>query len=152
MTRQESVGLALTALSLESQAVLVHDAARPLVQSDLIKRVLAALTDTAAAVPGLPISDTIKRASGKPPTISATMDRRDLYTVQTPQGMQRAIAEAAYRKLAADAFEGTDDVSLIEHFHLGEVRLVEGDPRNIKVTTMNDLRRVQELLALPQRT
>lgn len=147
-TRQESVGRALSAITQACDAVLVHDAARPLVRELLIQRVLDALTvEFAAVVPGLPVSDTLKRAQGQPATVVETVNRKDLFTVQTPQALRWAVAVEAYRRLTTDPFEGTDDVSLVEHFQLGAVRLVEGDARNIKVTTAADLQRIREILA-----
>lgn len=146
-TRQESVGCALQALSRSCDVVLVHDAARPLVSRELIRRVLSAMPECVAAVPGLAICDTIKRVHGNPPMVERTIERDQLYTVQTPQALRRTVADDAYRRLAIAPFAGTDDVSLVEHFRLGDVRLVAGDPRNIKVTTVDDLHRVQELLA-----
>ena len=147
LTRQSSVSNAFRALSYHSDAVLVHDAARPVIRRPLIERILRALADFPAAVPALPISDTVKRASGDPVRVESTISRRNLYVVQTPQGLRREIANEAYARLATEPFDGTDDVSLVEHFGLGDVRLVEGDPLNIKVTTAADLERVRELLA-----
>ncbi len=147
-TRQESVGLALSAVTQVCDTVLVHDAARPLIHESLIQRVLEGLTaEFAAVVPGLSISDTVKRVLGQPAIIVETVNRKDLFTVQTPQALRWAVALEAYRRLTAEPFEGTDDVSLVEHFRLGAVRLVNGDVRNIKVTTASDLQRVHEILA-----
>ncbi len=147
-TRQESVGLALAAVSQACDAVLVHDAARPLVHEHLIQRVLGGLTaEFAAVVPGLPVSDTVKRVHGQTGMVAETVDREALFTVQTPQALRWGVAVEAYRRLTTEPFAGTDDVSLVEHFRLGSVRLVEGDARNIKVTTADDLRRVHGFLA-----
>jgi 2-C-methyl-D-erythritol 4-phosphate cytidylyltransferase len=146
-TRQESVAAALKSLTSEAEIVLIHDAARPLVTVALIERVLDALTDKyAAVVPGLPITDTLKRVSGNPQVVAETADRAGLIAVQTPQAMRRKMAEEAHRAAAREEFSSTDDVSLVEHFHLGKVRVVPGDPRDLKVTNEQDLALARELL------
>ena len=143
-TRQDSVGRALQAAGADSDLVLIHDAARPLVRGTLIRRVLDGMrSGYAAAAPALAIVDTVKRAHGTPLTVECTVDRAGLYAVQTPQALRREVAEVAYQRLAADRFEGTDDVSLVEHFQLGVILLVDGDPENVKVTTTADLQFVQ---------
>jgi 2-C-methyl-D-erythritol 4-phosphate cytidylyltransferase len=147
-TRQESVGRALQALSEPVEIILVHDAARPFVSRAVIERVLEAMSgDCVAAVPALPIMDTVKRAHGDPLSVECTIERRDLFAVQTPQALRRVTVEEAYRRLKGEAFEGTDDVSLVEHFGLGRIRLVEGDAGNIKVTSAVDLQQARERLA-----
>lgn len=144
-TRQESVGLALAASGESSELILVHDAARPFSTRELIQRVAAAVKGGfAASAPALPLTDTVKRAHGDPLTVERTVERRMLYSVQTPQALLRDAAEEAYRRLRSDPFDGTDDVSLVEHFDLGRVCLVEGDPRNIKITTTADLQYARE--------
>jgi 2-C-methyl-D-erythritol 4-phosphate cytidylyltransferase len=146
--RQESVGLALAALTCRPDAVLIHDAARPLVRPDLIDCVLNALEhDCVAVVPGLPVTDTLKRVDGVPLTVVETVDRASLVAVQTPQALLFSLAARAFELAAATGFEATDDVSLIEQFNLGPIRVVDGDPRNFKITTVDDLARARELLA-----
>jgi 2-C-methyl-D-erythritol 4-phosphate cytidylyltransferase len=144
--RQESVSLALAAVSSRPEAVLVHDAARPLVSRAVIERVLDALRDCAAAVPGLPLVDTLKRVTGHPPLVAQTVDRTPLVAVQTPQALLFSLAVRAFERAAATGFEATDDVSLIEQFNLGPIRVVDGDPRNFKITTAEDLVRARDLL------
>ncbi len=146
--RQESVGLALAAITSEPDAVLIHDAARPLVTRIVIDRVLEALRhDCVAAAPGLPVIDTLKRVTGLPPFVTQTVDRASLVAMQTPQALLFSLAVRAFELAAATGFEATDDVSLIEQFNLGPIRVVDGDPRNFKITTLDDLARARELLA-----
>lgn len=149
-TRQESVSRALRELT--NDAVLIHDAARVLVTPDLIRRVLNALRDNVVAVvPGIPIADTVKRFAGDPAVVTETVDRRQLTAVQTPQAILYKIAVDAYRRAEVSGYLGTDDVSLVEHFQAGTVRLVEGDSRNFKITTREDLERARTLLEQPRR-
>jgi 2-C-methyl-D-erythritol 4-phosphate cytidylyltransferase len=139
--RQDSVRLGLEALASRDY-VAVHDGARPLVSTQLIERGLAAVRESAAAVPALRIADTVKevRDSG---TVVRTLDRSNLWAVQTPQFFRRNLLERAHREVTADA---TDDAAMIES--LGEpVRIFEGDPQNIKVTVSGDLDLVEALLA-----
>ena len=146
-TRQESVFKALRALQAKCDAVLVHDAARPFLREDLLDLMLAALTgDCVAVVPGLPVTDTIKRVQLETQSVFSTLERADLIAVQTPQAILVYVAEEAHRLSKVSGFEGTDDVSLVEHFELGTVRVVAGDPRNFKVTTAEDLARARDLL------
>jgi len=142
--RQQSVACALSALISDADMVLIHDAARPLVSKAVITRVLEALSESVAAAPVIPVVDTLKRPDGN--GILETVQRAGLVAVQTPQGILRAAAEEAQRRARAEGFEGTDDVSLIEHFALGAVKAVVGDPRNLKITTAEDLEMARILL------
>ncbi|HEY3294159.1 MAG TPA: 2-C-methyl-D-erythritol 4-phosphate cytidylyltransferase [bacterium] len=147
-TRQESVTFALRSLQQDSDAILIHDAARPFITPDVIERVLAALMagDT-AALPGLPVTDTLKRVATDSRLVDSTVDRHDLMAVQTPQGLRRDAAQTAFDRATRDGLDGTDDVWLIEHYRLGSIRVVDGAPRNFKITTPEDLARARELLA-----
>jgi 2-C-methyl-D-erythritol 4-phosphate cytidylyltransferase len=144
--RQESVVCALAALISDAEFVLIHDAARPLVSEAVIARVLEALSESVAAAPVIPVMDTLKRTDGR--GIFETVERAGLVAVQTPQGILRAAAEEAQRRARAEGFEGTDDVSLIEHFALGAVKAVAGDPSNFKITTTEDLTLARKLMEL----
>lgn len=145
--RQESAAGALAALISGAEFVLIHDAARPLVSETIIARVLAALSESVAAVPVIPVADTLKRTDERH-TVVETVERSGLVAVQTPQGILRAAAEEAQRRARAEGYEGTDDVSLIEHFALGAVKAVAGDPRNFKITTGEDLVLARKLMEL----
>ena len=140
-TRAESVRIGVGEVPEDAAAILVHDAARPLVTDEVIARVLAPLGEGFdGAVPGLPISDTVKRAPGG--TVSETVDRSDLYAVQTPQAF---VAAAFRRALATVGEDATDCAGIVERAG-GRVRVVEGDPRLVKVTTLADLAAVESLL------
>jgi len=146
-TRQDSVFNALRSLNAKVDAVLIHDAARPMIQRNLIQRVRDALTgDTAAVVPGLPVADTLKRVQESDSTILNTVERCGLMAVQTPQAIRFDTAFESHTLAAQAGFQGTDDVSLIEHFHLGRIRYVTGDVRNFKITTSDDLTLAREIL------
>ncbi len=135
-TRARSVAEGLVAVPASAAFVLVHDAARPLVTSELIDRVVAGLTAGAEAViPGVPMVDTVKRVAGG--RVLETLARDELVSVQTPQGFTRAVLAEA---LEAE-FEGaTDCASLAEHIGRA-VTVVEGDPGNYKITSPEDLAR-----------
>jgi 2-C-methyl-D-erythritol 4-phosphate cytidylyltransferase len=137
-TRAESVRAGLAEVPEDAAVILVHDAARPLVTDAVIERVLQPLSEGYdGAVPGLPVADTVKRVRGG--TVVETLDRSELATVQTPQ----AFLAAALR--AAAAGEGTDCSSLVEA-RGGRIRVVEGDPRLLKITTPADLALVESWL------
>jgi 2-C-methyl-D-erythritol 4-phosphate cytidylyltransferase/2-C-methyl-D-erythritol 2,4-cyclodiphosphate synthase len=142
-TRQGSVQAGLAALAGSVDVVLVHDAARALTPSALFAAVAQAVRDQGAGiVPGLPVTDTIKRVDAAGECLG-TVDRSDLVGVQTPQGFPRRALDAAY---AAAAAEHTDDAALFQAAG-GDVRVVPGDALAFKVTTAWDLRRAEELVA-----
>jgi 2-C-methyl-D-erythritol 4-phosphate cytidylyltransferase len=141
MTRTESVRTALAEVGGEALVVLVHDAARPLVHDDVIGRVLAPLSEGFdGVVPALPVVDTLKRAERG--IVTQTVERSDLVAVQTPQAFGVGALRAA---LAGDTVGATDCASLVER-NGGRVRIVDGDPRLLKVTTRLDLDLVERLL------
>jgi 2-C-methyl-D-erythritol 4-phosphate cytidylyltransferase len=140
-TRGESVRLAVAEVSDDAGAVLVHDAARPLVVDDVIGRVLAALNEGwDGAVPVLPVADTVKRVDGD--RVVETLDRSELRVVQTPQAF---IASVLREALAGDVSSVSDCSSLVEA-RGGRVKAVAGDERLLKVTEVSDLGRVAALL------
>lgn len=147
-SRQGSVRRGLEILEgLQPARVLIHDGARPFVADDVIDRVLAALADAPGAISALPLTDTVKReATGSTAgRIAGTMPRDGLWRAQTPQGFRFTEILAAHR--AASAELGlTDDAAVAEQAGLA-VRLVEGDPANLKVTTPADLERAERWLA-----
>lgn len=140
-TRQESVAAGLAALPASVDTVLVHDAARALTPSALFDRVAAEVRATGdGVVPGLPVSDTIKRVDAG--VVEATVDRGALAAVQTPQGFPRAVLERAYAE--SDRNE-TDDAALVSA--IGHpVRVVPGEDLAFKITTPWDLNRAELLL------
>jgi 2-C-methyl-D-erythritol 4-phosphate cytidylyltransferase len=140
-TRAESVRAALVEVPEEAIVVLVHDAARPLVDDAVIERVLGGLAaGVDGVVPGLAVSDTVKRVAGG--LVAETVERDTLVAVQTPQAFVSGRLRAAY---AGDLAGATDCASLVERAG-GTVAVVEGDPRLAKVTTQDDLEFVARLL------
>ncbi|MEY4032350.1 MAG: 2-C-methyl-D-erythritol 4-phosphate cytidylyltransferase [Actinomycetota bacterium] len=141
-TRSESVRRGLAAVPAEATIVLVHDAARPFASDAVFQRVIGAVVDGAdAAVPGIPVTDTIKQVNESDIVVS-TPRRETLRAVQTPQ----AFRASSLRKAHAAGGEGTDDASLVEHVG-GEVRVVEGEHVNRKITELDDLEWAQAHIA-----
>ncbi len=141
--RQDSVRLALAALG-EVDLILVHDAARPLVSRTVIDAVIAAAAEHGAAVPAIPIPDTVKRVDGHGRLIG-TVPRDDLVLAQTPQGFRADLLRRAHAEAERNGVAGTDDAALVERLGHGVV-VVPGDPRNIKITAPGDLELARVLL------
>jgi 2-C-methyl-D-erythritol 4-phosphate cytidylyltransferase len=140
-SRSESVREALAEVADDAAVVLVHDAARPLLPDEVIERVLAPLSEGwDGVVPGLPVSDTVKRVEGD--RVVETLSRGDLAAVQTPQAFLTSILREALRDDVADA---SDCASLVEA-RGGRVKVVEGDRRLLKVTSLEDLAVVEAWL------
>ena len=140
--RQESVANALSMVPEDVSIVLVHDAARPLVPIEVTQNVVAAIRSGAkAAIPVLPLVDTIKRVNNNGIAIE-TVDRNQLRRVQTPQGFDRATLELAYRNPEVVA---TDDAGLMDALGIPVVT-VAGDERSLKITTMADVQHALSLL------
>jgi 2-C-methyl-D-erythritol 4-phosphate cytidylyltransferase/2-C-methyl-D-erythritol 2,4-cyclodiphosphate synthase len=147
-TRQESVRLGLESIAhRKPERVLVHDVARPMVSAELISRVLKALDSHPAVIPGVSVTDTLKRASNS--RISETVDRNQLFAVQTPQGFHFDALMAAHQRFKGESL--TDDAALLEKAG-SPVIIVEGDPANNKVTTPADLKQMENLLKLNMET
>jgi 2-C-methyl-D-erythritol 4-phosphate cytidylyltransferase len=143
-TRAESVRNGLTVVPADADVIIVHDAARPLAAPGLFGAVVEAVAGGAGgAIPGLEVSDTIKeiRQVDGMTEVAATLDRSTLVAVQTPQ----AFAAELLRKAHAGGSEATDDAALVEALG-ATVRVVQGDPRNMKITTRADLRTAEQLM------
>jgi len=141
-TRAESVRNALAEVSDEALVVIVHDAARPLVDDAMIERVIAPLAEGYdGVVPGLALADTVKRVEGG--IVAETVDRGSLVTVQTPQAFAATSLRAAYR--GTEPSDAPDCASLVEA-RGGRIRVVDGDLRLLKVTTGADLALVESWL------
>jgi len=140
--RQQTVERLLAAAPLDRDLILIHDAARPLVSENLIREVLEAGAEWGAAIAAIPIPDTVKESTDGGETVSGTVDRAVLYRAQTPQVFHRDLILAAHRRARKEGWEVTDDASLIEQMG-HEVRIVRGEERNIKVTTLDDLELVR---------
>lgn len=143
-SRQRSVLNGLEALAAEGgvDKVLIHDAARPLIDAGTIGRVVAALETASGAIAAVPVTDTLKR--GADGAVAGTVDRAGLWRAQTPQGFHLEALLAAHR--AADGEALTDDAAVAERAGLA-VALVPGREDNLKVTTEDDLARAARLLA-----
>lgn len=143
-TRAESLRAAVREVAADALVVLVHDAARPLVDDVLIERVLAPLADGVdGVVPALPLADTVKRVDRG--LVVETVDRQSLVAAQTPQAF---LADSLRAALDGDLESATDCASLVER-RGGRVRVVDGDARLLKVTTPADLELVERLLGAP---
>lgn len=142
-SRVESVQNGLNALSSKARLVAVQDGARPLVSFEVIDRTVRAAHSYGAAAPGVPVKDTIKSVSGG--LIASTPDRKTLQAVQTPQVFDFDMLRAALKKAVESGAEITDDCSAVELLGL-RIRMVEGDERNIKITTPLDLKLAEMLL------
>jgi 2-C-methyl-D-erythritol 4-phosphate cytidylyltransferase len=135
--RQDSVRVGLEHLSAVPDVILVHDAVRPLVTALMIRGVITAAKNYGAAVVGVPVKDTIK-LEGKKGFYTKTLPRHLLWAVQTPQGFLFPLFRHAHVRAAAAGVIGTDDAALVERLGI-PVRIVQGDQRNMKITTKEDL-------------
>jgi len=143
VARQDSVRLGLESIAeLKPAMVLIHDAARPFLDIATIDKVIGALDETPGAIPALPLRDTVKRGAGR--VVAETLDRANLWRVQTPQGFRYGDILAAHR--AAGGLDLTDDAAVAERAGLA-VSLVDGSEANFKVTSEDDLREAERRLA-----
>ena len=142
-SRQESVHLGLNALSDKCKLAAIHDGARPLISWQVIDRVVRAANTYGAAAPAIPVKDTIKVVQGG--VVKETPDRASLQAVQTPQVFDFDILRGALKKAKQDGAQVTDDCSAVERMGMA-VKIVEGEERNLKVTTPLDLKIAQLLL------
>lgn len=149
-TRSASVRRGLERVPADAQIVVVHDAARPLASPELFAAVVAPLLSDGGdedgvfvvdgVVCGIAVADTLKRVDGDGWTVTATVDRSDLVAVQTPQAFRAEVLRRAH----AEAGEATDDAALVESIG-GNVRVVPGDARNVKLTVPSDLALLEHL-------
>ena len=142
-SRQASVALGLNALSKNVKLAAIHDGARPLVTWQVIDRVIRAANTYGAAVPAISVKDTVKVAQGG--VVMNTPERKQLFAVQTPQVFDFDLLRGALKKAAEDGAEVTDDSSAVERLGI-RVKIVEGDERNLKITTPMDLKIAKMLL------
>ena len=134
--RPESVSRGLGALSKKVKLAAVHDGARPLISWQVIDRTVRAANTYGAAAPAIRVKDTIKVVQGG--IVKETPERKHLYAVQTPQVFDLDLLRGALKKAAEDKAEITDDCSAVERLGMS-VKIVEGDERNLKITTPIDL-------------
>ena len=142
-SRQESVQMGLNALSDKVKLAAIHDGARPLITWQVIDRVVRAANTHNAAAPAIPVKDTIKVVEGR--VVKYTPDRATLFAVQTPQVFDFDLLRGALKKAEIDGAQVTDDCSAVELMGMA-VKIVDGDERNIKVTTPMDLKIAEMLL------
>lgn len=135
--RQDSVRLGVAAASSAAELVLIHDAARPFASADLVDRVIAAAATTGAAIPALACRDTVKRRALDSGLVRESVPRAEVWLAQTPQGFRRDVW-AVIGPLGAGGREATDESMLAEWAGV-PVMIVEGDERNVKITTPDDL-------------
>jgi 2-C-methyl-D-erythritol 4-phosphate cytidylyltransferase len=143
--RQQSVSNALARLVAEAgcredDVVLVHDAARPLIEPAIIERTIDAVVEHGAAIVGLPAVDTIKQVerTAHGAIVTATIPRERIVQAQTPQGARCGLLRRAFAEAEADGFAGTDEASLLERAG-NLVAVVQGSARNFKITQPGDL-------------
>jgi 2-C-methyl-D-erythritol 4-phosphate cytidylyltransferase len=141
-TRQSSAAAAL-AVAGAADAVIVHDAARALCSSELFDRCLDELDRGSAVCVATPVPDTVKEV--RDGVVGATLDRSRLWAAQTPQAFRAAVYRRAHAAAARDGIVATDDAALVERLGV-RVRVIPGDPTNIKITTAADLKIAEVLL------
>ena len=142
--RQDSVANAFERVSAAADIVVVHDAVRPFATEALIARTVAAAAESGAAIAALPASDTVKeaaagRAAGQDPTVERTLPRERIFLAQTPQAFRREVLRDALALARDTGIDVTDEAALVERAGHA-VRLVMGEPQNVKITTVEDLR------------
>jgi 2-C-methyl-D-erythritol 4-phosphate cytidylyltransferase len=144
--RQDSVYHALKALQQEEELeiILVHDGVRPFITPEQIRRVIKAARSNGGAILGLPAHDTLKRVNSQGKVIH-TLDRKDIWQIQTPQGFQADLLRRAFVEAYSRNFYGTDEASLLEEMG-HQVAVIPGDPWNLKITTPEDLQLAEALL------
>jgi len=147
-TRQDSVRLGVAALDESFDYLIIHDGVRPLVDQETIERVMDAAREFGAATAGLPAQDTLAEVDRRRNVVSLP-ERSKVWQIQTPQGFWRPILLEAQSLAEDEGFQGTDEAGLV--VRLGKkVRIVEGSPLNIKITTPQDLRLARALLNWPE--
>ena len=141
--RQDSVHLGLKACPKSTSVVAIHDGVRPFVSPRKISESIALCVEKKAVILAVPAKDTVKRVEGD--SVVTTLDREKLRLVQTPQVFDYALILDAYQKAIKDEFVGTDDAMLVERLGY-QVTVVEGEYRNIKITTAEDLAMAEKLM------
>jgi len=148
MTRSRSVLAGLDAVPSGAERILVHDAARPLLTADLVRRVLAAVDGADGAIAATPLADTLKRVDDEQ-VITGTPDRGGLWLAQTPQAFAAPTLRAAFDAADAAALDAATDCAGLVEARGGRVRVVASGGPNLKVTTPADLALAERLLGAP---
>lgn len=142
--RQDSFYNGFLATNKKNKLICSHDAARPLITKEMVKRTIDAAVEHGAAALGMPLKFTIKECDGKNLVVK-TPDRSKYWEIQTPQVIQRDLLKKGFEKVIQEKLTVTDDVSIIELMGL-PVKLVEGSYSNIKITTPEDLELAKQLI------
>lgn len=143
--RQDTVGNALSLMPMDSDAVVIHDGARPLAGARLFDRCIEALEGWDGVIPVIPCRDTIKEVEGE--LVTGTLERGRLRQVQTPQVFRPEALLDSYRRAGEEGFTATDDAAVLERYGY-RVRVVEGETSNIKITFREDLVMAESLLRM----
>jgi 2-C-methyl-D-erythritol 4-phosphate cytidylyltransferase len=141
-SRQESVENAFAAIAADTAIVAVHDAVRPFIEVDTISRAIDEAAESGAAIVGIVPVDTVKQvhsAQSHGAKVRATIPRERLVLAQTPQVFRFEVLKRAFEAARADNFVGTDESSLVERLDEGEVTVIPGNERNIKITKPGDM-------------
>lgn len=142
--RQYSVRNGLNILDKDTNIVIIHDGARPLITEEILTETIFKATEAGAVTVAVPVKDTIKVVDGKG-FVVATPDRNTLWQIQTPQGFRKDIILSAHEFAENEDYLGTDDASLVERIGRS-VKVVYGSYENIKITTPEDLMLANEIL------
>ena len=142
-SRTHSVLNGVREVSGQAELIAIHDGARPLVSQEVLERAIVRAAQCGAAAPAVPVKDTIKRA--RDGVVEATLNRSELFAIQTPQVFQGDLIRTALIKALEEGAELTDDCSAVERLGIG-VALTQGDYRNLKITTPEDLAVAEALL------
>jgi 2-C-methyl-D-erythritol 4-phosphate cytidylyltransferase len=144
-TRQQSVENALASLPADTDLVAVHDAVRPFIAPEMVEQVIAEAAKSGASIVGIVPVDTVKQVHKN--KIRSTLPREHLVLAQTPQVFRLALLRQAFAAARSDTFTGTDEASLVERLEQGEVTVVQGSDRNIKITKPSDMELARLFLA-----
>jgi len=147
-SRQHSVENALATLTPDTDLVAVHDAVRPFITPELVEQVIQEAAKTGAAIVGIVPVDTVKQVHKN--KIRSTLLREHLVLAQTPQVFRLKLLQQAFASARSDGFTGTDESSLVERLEQGEVSVVQGSDRNIKITRPTDMELARLFLAHEQ--
>lgn len=153
--RQDSVYNGIKVLDENVSVVVIHDGVRPLIETGIIENAITELKNCDGVIVAVPVKDTIKEQSQAPGSLTGelsvkrTLDRRVLWSVQTPQVFLRTKIQEAHEKASAEGHYATDDAALIERYG-GKVKIVTGSYRNIKITTPEDTAIAEALLHFKQ--
>ena len=137
LKRQDSVWEGIKAITGDCELVIVHDGVRPFISQVLLQKAIDVTRESGATVVAVPVKDTIKVVSREKEVLQ-TLDRKTLWSVQTPQTFNHDLLKRAHEKARQDGFYGTDDASLVERIGV-TVKVVDGSYENIKITTPEDL-------------